>query len=121
MRPTMSRITKSLATLCVAAAVVAPGAGAQNGQDLRSPDATDGAVAVAPGQDMRSPDASDQFVNTQSGSYAPAPSDSSSGSNWDTVGILAGGVLLACALGFGLFAVSRRRRRHEPRIPAISS
>ena len=120
MRPTISRITKSFVAVCAAAAIVTPTAGAV---DLRSPDGTDGAVMVAPAQsqavDLRSPDASDPVVNT-SGSYTPAPSDSSSGSDWDTIGIVAGGVLLAGALGFGLFAVSRRRH-HKPRVPAVSS
>jgi len=115
----MSRITKSLTAMCVAAAVVAPGAGAQQ-QDLRSPDGSDGGATVAPAQDLRSPDASPQVVNTQSGSYSPSPSDSSSGTDWDTIGIVAGGVLLAGALGFGVFAASRRRH-HESRIPASSS
>jgi hypothetical protein len=117
MSPTTSRIRKALAAMCVAAAVVAPTA---NATDLRSRDGTDGAVMVAPPpyQDLRSPDASDPVVNT-SGSYTPA-SDSSSGSDWDTIGIVAGSVLLAGALGFGLFAASRRRH-HKPRVPAISS
>ena len=118
MRPTTRKITKSLAAICVAGAIVAPAASAT---DLRSPDGTDGAVVIAPPpyQDLRSPDASDPVVNT-SGSYTSAPEPSSSGSDWDTVGIVAGGVLLAGALGFGLFAVSRRRH-HKPRVPAISS
>ena len=120
MRPTTSRITKSLATMCMAAAVLAPGAGAQGTQDLRSPDGSDGAVVSAPAQDLRSPDASGGVVSTETASYTPAPSDSSSGTEWDAIGIVAGGTLLLGAVGFGLFVVSRRRQ-HKPRMPAISS
>ena len=77
MRPTMSRISKSLAAMCVVAAIVTPTAAAV---DLRSPDAQDAAVnpqtgsyTPAPRVDLRSPDAVDAAVNPQVGSYSPSP------------------------------------------------
>lgn len=78
MSRTCSRITKSIATMLAAAAVVAPGAGAS--QDLRSADARDaaantqtGSYTPPPSVDLRSPDAVDSAINQQSGSYAPSP------------------------------------------------
>lgn len=120
MRPTTSRISKTLVSMCAAIAVVAPAA---NAVDLRSPDGTDSAVTVAPSpsQDLRSPDASGTVANA-SGSYTPAPSDSSSGNSWDTVGIVGGSVLAVALVGFGLVILNRRRHGlQKSRIPAISS
>ena len=120
MRPTTSRISKTLVAMCAATAVVAPAA---NAVDLRSPDGAEGAVMVAPSpsQDLRSPDASDTVANA-SGSHTPAPSDSSGGNSWDTVGIVGGSVLAVALVGFGLVALNRRRHGlQKSRIPAISS
>ena len=109
-----------------AASAVARDAAPAAAQDSRSPDAIDAATAVkATGvvQDRRSPDAADaadiaaraSSPATQAASVTPSPPtapQSSTGFDWGSAAIGAGGAigLLAVAIGSGL---ALRRRHHS--------
>jgi hypothetical protein len=130
----MSRIHRLITIAGAAVAIAAMGAGpalgATAGQDLRSPDARDGAaLSVSTSQDLRSPDARDGATPSTSPSQdlrsadardvgAPAPTTpvvvevparGDSGLNWDSVAI---GALMSAGLLFsvgGVLLVTRRR------------
>jgi hypothetical protein len=125
-------------TAALVAAALAHGAGAQ---DLRSPDARDAAQTSRTTQtpDLRSPDAQDAALASQARSYqdlrspdardagqphaspSPTPTGDSTGTNWDDVGIIAGGVLALIGLG-GLFLFDQRHgSARKSRAPAASS
>ena len=105
----MSRKTLKIVAILaavLATAVVTPVASAAS-QDLRSPDARDAVVNT--GQDLRSPDAQD--VTRPSTSTAPAPAPSDTGTDWGTMAMIAGAVVLAVG-GIGAVYIVSRRRGH---------
>jgi hypothetical protein len=106
------------------AALGAPAASAQTGQDLRSPDARDAARATVGPQDLRSPDARDaadgrgtfnspQIVVVKRQTQ-PQPA-LTHGIDWGDAGIGAGSLLglTLIALGGTLFITHRRHGTHD--------
>jgi hypothetical protein len=131
MTRTSSKITRTLTSALVAAAVLAPNAGAAT-QDLRSPDARDAAAAsqARDYQDLRSADARDAAVAFRGREYQDlrspdardatrvvsnpslsTPGNEPSGSAWDEVGIGAAAVLGLMMIGLGGAVLIRRRRK----------
>jgi len=104
-------ITIAAAAIAIAAMGAGPALGATAAQDLRSPDARDGAtLSTSPSQDLRSPDARDSGAPAATTPVVvEVPARGDSGLDWDSVAI---GALMSAGLLFsvgGVLLVTRRR------------
>jgi hypothetical protein len=119
MRHILRGLTKWAAPALVVGALAAPTAGAQSVQDMRSPDARDGATRVQSIPDLRSPDVRDAAQRRGTASAPqivvmkvsrPHVSDSG-GFDWADAGIGAGAALGLMLLGVGATLVVVHRGR----------
>jgi hypothetical protein len=119
MRHILLGLTKRAAPALVVGALAAPTAGAQSVQDMRSPDARDGATRVQSSPDLRSPDVRDA-ARGRGAASAPQivvmkvsrPQVSGSGGlDWADAGIGAGAVFGLVLLGVGATLVVAHRGR----------
>ena len=119
MRHILLGLTKRAAPALVVGALAAPTAGAQSVQDMRSPDARDGATRVQSSPDLRSPDVRDA-ARGRGAASAPQivvmkvsrPQVSGSGGfDWADAGIGAGAVFGLLLLGVGATLVVAHRGR----------
>jgi hypothetical protein len=118
------RLARSAALGLALAALAGPAGGAQQPQDLRSPDTQDAAKAAQAPQDLRSPytgdaaggrgafDSPQVVIVKERSQPQPAPAD---GLDWADAGIGAGTLLGLGLIGLGgaLFIGHRRRAAHD--------